>query len=113
MIYEILRANKTGLADNMPQLLASKRLNTDMNIKVRERTSRLPVIFYSDGTSLLDWRIKGAAGGVGNRGINYLKQEEKTLPDGGYGIRINSPTWQSGRTLTFNSGAANGIGIAF
>ncbi len=113
MIYEILRANKTGIDDNMPQLLASKRLNTDMNIEVRERTSRLPVIFYSDGTSLLDWRIKGAAGGVGVLGRNYLKQEEKTFPDGSYGIRIYVSSYTSSRTVTFNSGAATGIGLVF
>lgn len=80
---------------------------------IREITAPPPLEFKSFGEPLIDWRIKGAAGGVGVLGRNYLKQEEKTLPDGGYGIRIYASSYLSSRTVTFNSGAATGINFVF
>ena len=62
MLYEILKVNKTKYSSDMFECLASMRLNTDMNISERERTGAFPMIFYSDGTDLLDWCIRGAAG---------------------------------------------------
>ena len=114
MLYEILKANKTGLAADMFTYLASARLNTDMNIKEREKTSKLPMVIYSDGTSLLDWSIRGAVGGVGRLGKNYLRQVERTMPDGTYGKRVyQTQNWLSARTGTFNSGQATAIGFNF
>lgn len=80
---------------------------------VKEKTSSLPMTFHSDGTSLLDWSITGAAGGVGVLGRNYLKQEEKTFPDGSYGARLSESSWISSRTVTFNSGSAKNIALCF
>ena len=47
-----------------------------------EITSISPIIFDSDGTDLIDWSITGAAGGVGQIGINLLRQREYALSDG-------------------------------
>lgn len=114
MLYEILKANKTGLAADMFTYLASARLNTDMNVKEREKTGKLPMVIYSDGTSLLDWSIRGAVGGVGRLGKNYLKQIERTMPDGTYGKRVyTTASWSSARTGTFNSGQVTAIGFNF
>lgn len=112
MLYEILKVNKTKYSSDMFECLASMRLNTDMNISERERTGAFPMIFYSDGTDLLDWSIRGAAGGVGKLGKNYLKQAEITLPSGSYGERVDTTTsWITARTGIFNSGSATTIGF--
>lgn len=47
-----------------------------------EITSIPPIVFDSDGTDLIDWSITGAAGGVGQIGINLLRQREYALSDG-------------------------------
>jgi len=114
MLYEILKANKRGTSTDMYECLAAKRLNTDMNIKERERTGSLPMIFYSDETALLDWQIKGRTGGVGNIGRNYLRQVESSMPDGTYGKQVAAVLSNStARTGTFNSGTATNIGFRF
>lgn len=96
-----------------PSVLAKEQIYVDISQPIREITGTPPIEFKTVSEEVIDWYIKGAEGGVGRISKNKLRQVEETIPDGGYGIRINSPTWQSGRTLTFNSGAANGIGIAF
>ena len=114
MLYEILKANKRGTSTDMYECLAAKRLNTDMNIKERERTGSLPMIFYSDETALLDWQIKGRTGGVGKLGRNYLRQVESSMPDGTYGKQVNAVYSDStARTGTFNSGTATNISFRF
>ena len=114
MLYEILKANKTGQAGDMFTYLAAARLNTDMSVREREKTGKLPMVIYSDGTALLDWSIRGAVGGVGRLGKNYLKQTERTMPDGTYGKRVyTTASWSSARTGTFNSGQATAIGFNF
>jgi len=76
MLYERLKARKTGLAEDLfTRLFVS-------TIGERERTGALPMRFVSDGTSLLDWRIKGAPGGVGKTGVNLLPQREYSREDG-------------------------------
>lgn len=78
----------------------------------RELTGTLPLTFTTDGTDLLDWSIRGAAGGVGKLGKNYLKQTEITLPSGSYGERVfTTSSWITARTSTFNSGSATTIGF--
>lgn len=47
-----------------------------------EITSILPIVFDSDGTDLIDWSITGTVGGVGQIGINLLRQREYALSDG-------------------------------
>lgn len=81
---------------------------------IRELTGALPLVFTSVGDPLIDWHIRGAAGGVGNRGINYLKQVERTMSDGGYGVRIDT-VWDNthARTITLNSGDADCLGLCF
>ncbi len=82
------------------------------NNKIGKLTGALPLTFYANGTDLLDWKIRGAAGGVGKIGKNYLKQTEITLPSGSYGERVDTTTsWITARTGTFNSGAATTIGF--
>ena len=76
MLYERLKARKTGMAEDLfTRLFVS-------TIGERERTGALPMRFVSDGTSLLDWRIKGAPGGVGKTGVNLLPQREYSREDG-------------------------------
>lgn len=50
--------------------------------RIGEKTGPLPLTFRADGRDLIDWRITGAAGGVGVVGTNKLRQEEKDLPNG-------------------------------
>ncbi len=82
MLRELLIANKTGIADDLPTRLAGKCMNIDRTPKTKELTGAVPMRFNSDGTSLLDWHIKGAAGGVGKPGRNYLRMVPKTVSDG-------------------------------
>ena len=44
---------------------------------------------------------------------NRLQQVEKTMTDGGYGVRISESSWDSNRTITFNSGSAQNIALCF
>lgn len=50
--------------------------------KAREITGVPPISFIADGEPLSDWHIKGAVGGVGKCGLNKLKQEPITIPNG-------------------------------
>lgn len=65
---------------------------------VHEKVARPPFSFLSNGSNLLDWYIKGAAGGVGDRGINYLKQEPVSVNNGHAGDPYNGDV-----VTTFNS----------
>lgn len=49
---------------------------------VKEKTGTPPMKFYTVDTSLLDWVINGAVGGVGKLGKNYLKQKTAPIPNG-------------------------------
>ena len=55
--------------------------------RIGEITGTLPITFKSNGTSLLDWRIKGAAGGVGRVGTNKLNY--KPIADGELTNNVN------------------------
>ena len=81
--------------------------------QIKELTGSLPLSFRTMAdTELLDWSIRGAAGGVGKLGKNYLKQTAITLPSGSYGERVATTTsWITARTGTFNSGSATTIGF--
>lgn len=83
--------------------------------QIKELTGSLPLSFRTTiDEPLIDWRIKGAVGGVGKLGKNYLKQTERTMPDGIYGKRVYTTTsWSSARTGTFNSGQATALGFNF
>ena len=81
---------------------------------IHELTDVLPLEFKSVGESLIDWRITGAAGGVGKLGRNYLRQVESSMPDGTYGKQVNAVYSDStARTGTFNSGTATNISFRF
>lgn len=83
--------------------------------QIKELTGPLPLSFRTiSDNPLIDWRITGAAGGVGKIGINYLKQVERSMPDGTYGLRVyTTPSWITTRTGTVNSGQATAIGFNF
>ncbi len=83
--------------------------------QIKELTSPLPLLFRTTTDAvLLDWSIRGAAGGVGKIGVNYLKQVEHTMSDGTYGKRVyQTQSWITTRTGTFNSGQATAIGFNF
>ncbi len=49
---------------------------------IKELTGALPLTFKTVDNALLDWRIRGAAGGVGKTGVNLLPQREYALSDG-------------------------------
>ena len=83
-------------------------------MSVKEASGVLPLSIMSTGENVIDWSITSNSGRIGKRvGINYLQQLEKTLPDGGYGIRIYASSYLSSRTVTFNSGATTGINFVF
>lgn len=84
MLREILNAGKTGIAPDMKTLTEGKYFFR-LEEKERELTGALPLRFRSGGSDLLDWRITGAEGGAGKVGLNYLKQEELEVSDGGSG----------------------------
>ena len=65
---------------------------------VHEKVARPPFSFLSNGSNLLDWYIKGAAGGVGDRGINYLKQASVSVNNG-----YTSGPYVGNVDTTFNS----------
>ena len=110
VLHEIFYINKGAPPDDILSYLYSRRLK-ERN-QEREMTKPLPVTLRSNGSPLLDWRIKGAAGGVGKLGKNYLKQREITVPNGAAGTFLDSAfhAWIDpfeGRT--FNSGEATRI----
>ena len=103
----------SGNVENMLIFVSGQGIK-EHEIKVRELTGTSPLSFMSNGDDLLDWRIRGAIGGVGNRGINYLKQTESSMPDGTYGKQVNAVYSDStARTGTFNSGTATNISFRF
>lgn len=84
----------------------------DADIIIKEMTGTAPLTFSTTGSSLLDWQINGASGGVGKVGKNYLKQREITVSNGAVGTFLDSVfhAWIDpfeGRT--FNSGEATKI----
>ena len=85
MLHEILFANKGALSDDVRRNMIARKLNFGES----ELTGALPLRFRSDGTSLLDWSITGAAGGVGKLGKNYLKQKTTSIPNGAAGTFIS------------------------
>ena len=78
MLHEILFANNGVLSDDVRKNIIARKIN----FGERELTGALPLRFRSNGTSLLDWSITGAAGGVGKLGKNYLKQKTTPIPNG-------------------------------
>ena len=80
-----------------------------------EISGALPITFNSTGDDLTAWSLTSASERLGIRvGKNYLKQTERTMPDGTYGKRVYTTTsWSSARTGTFNSGQATAIGFNF
>lgn len=50
--------------------------------KIKEITGVPPITFYAEGDPLIDWHIRGAAGGVGKCGLNMMKQEPVTIHNG-------------------------------
>lgn len=111
MLREILFTKKGAPADEL-----FTRLFLRAPVMERELTGALPLSFKSDGTSLLDWRISGSAGGVGKLGKNYLKQTEKVNVDNGaIGIKIGDPSdWLSANeVITVNSGEATRLFVTF
>lgn len=82
MLEAILKAGKAGLADDKYTLLLGRKFFPKSEPGIRELTGVPPLSFNSDGTSLLDWHIKGAAGGVGKYTFNYLKQSAVSISNG-------------------------------
>lgn len=79
---------------------------------IREKSGTPTIKFTTSQNQLINWKIQGAAGGVGKLGKNYLKQTEITLPSGSYGERVfTTSSWITARTGTFNSGQATTIGF--
>ena len=72
-------------------------------MSIKEVTGTLPlVVSPSDGTPLLDWHIKGAAGGVGKAGLNKLKMREYALADG-LSNNSSDPTYRQNIRIDFFS----------
>ncbi|SEH42278.1 hypothetical protein SAMN02910265_00589 [Ruminococcus flavefaciens] len=108
-LREILFANRGAAADDLKKLIASRKIN----FGERELTRALPLRFRSDGASLLDWSITGAAGGVGKLGKNYLKPRLEAIPNGSMGTLVSTTGWQSSDGYTFNTGDATKMMILF
>ena len=93
-----------------PTALVREKFFVDMTNPIRELTGVSPLTFRTVSEELIDWRIKGAAGGAGKLGKNYLKQAERSMPDGTYGKQVNAVYSDStARTGSFNSGTATNI----
>lgn len=107
-----IKGKGSGTVEDLKAFISGQAI-TSGAITVKEKSGYAPISFMSYDDVLVDWNITGTADGVGNLGINYLKQVEKTMPDGGYGIRIYASSYLSSRTVTFNSGAATGINFVF
>lgn len=71
---------------------------------VKELTSITPITITGDGSDLLDWSITGAAGGVGQLGVNLLKQSEKTINNESSNVSLNGDIY-----ITFDSGSSPDI----
>jgi hypothetical protein len=73
-----------------------------------ERRGQPPLLFPSDGSNLLDWRITGATGGVGKLGKNKLKQKTTPIPNGAVGTIETDSGWHTESTahqgITFTTG---------
>ena len=80
MLYDMFKAGKLGKADDLYTLQAGKHLSGNKTPRERELTGVPPLRLRSAGSPLIDWRIRGAAGGVGSHGLNYLNQSE--IPTG-------------------------------
>lgn len=97
-----------------PTALVREKIFIDMTNPIRELTGSSPLTFKTVSEELIDWRINGAAGGVGKLGKNYLRQVEGTIPDGTYGKKVSAVYSDStSRTGTFNSGSATNISFRF
>ena len=86
MLFEILKVRRTGIADDLFTRLAVRAMGE------HERTGAVPLRFFSDGTPLADWRIKGAAGGVGCVGTNKLDYKPIARGSGPGGTYTDSGT---------------------
>ena len=86
MLFEILKVRRTGIADDLFTRLAVRAMG------YHERTGAVPLRFFSDGTPLADWRIKGAAGGVGCVGTNKLNCKPIAQGSGPGGTYTDSGT---------------------
>jgi hypothetical protein len=86
MLFEILKVRRTGIADDLFTRLAVRAMGE------HERTGAVPLRFFSDGTPLADWRIKGAAGGVGYVGTNKLNYKPIARGSGPGGTYTDSGT---------------------
>ena len=80
---------------------------------VKEKTGIPPMKFYTVDTSLLDWVINGATGGVGKLGKNYLKPVTTPIPNGTMGTLVGYSGWQSPDGYTFNTGDATKLFFLF
>lgn len=97
-----------------PTAYIRKKIYVDKSTPIRELTGVPPLEFKTVSEELIDWRITGAAGGVGKLGKNYLRQVESSMPDGTYGKQVAAVLSNStARTGTFNSGTATNIGFRF
>lgn len=59
---------------------------------VQEKTGVSPLTFRANGTNLIDWSITGAAGGVGNLGINKLNYKSIAQGEGPGGTYTDGGT---------------------
>ena len=76
---------------------------------IKEKTGTPPMKFYTVDTSLLDWVINGATGGVGKLGKNYLKPRLEAIPNGAAGTYQGLTGWLTnyadvGNTFTIPAG---------
>lgn len=117
-LHKILYINKDAPPDDILSYIYSRKLKD--RGKEREMTKKLPLTLRSDGTSLLDWRISGAAGGVGRTGKNYLRQTTAPIPNGAVGtfIEANTDGWFNGSQniangYSFNTKTAKRIVLVF
>lgn len=87
----------------------------DSSATQREKTGQFPINFNSDGTSLVDWSITGAAGGAGKLGKNYLKPRTTPIPNGCEGTYLSTAfSYRDAEPgYTFNSGSATRLYITF
>lgn len=111
--------NGTGSVTDINAFICGHGID-DADVIIKEMTGVAPLAFSTIDSSLLDWRINGAAGGVGRTGKNYLRQTTAPIPNGAVGtfIEANTDGWFNGSQniangYSFNTKTAKRIVLVF
>ena len=89
-----INGSGSGTVEDVKAFVSGQDI-TEGNVTIRQKSGYTPLDFDSLSTSLIDWSISGAAGGVGKLGKNYLKPRLEAIPNGSIGILNSNSGWQN------------------